>query len=678
MLAYDRGWAALNRLLRTGKSFSGRERNCCFLNLGGGRFADVSAASGLDLIHDGRSLALADWDFDGDEDFFIASRTAPRVTFLRNDVATGNHFLALRLLGTTVNRDAIGARVELYRDGDERPIIKTLYAGNGYLGQSSKWLHFGLGADVSPRKVVVRWPDGKTVETFGELASDHRYVLRQGSARAEPWQPPRPALVLPTDPVPAIDRSDSSRVVVLRPARLPGISVLGDDGVTATLDLTSRGKPTVVNVWATWCKPCLVEMKAWGEAKSRFAEAGLDVVALCVDDPTEDRTADLAKAKAAAERLGFPFTVALPDKSAVVALDAVQRAFSGAQRPLPVPASFLVDAEGRIAAIYRGPVEVEQLLADVKICGGGSAEIVAAAVPFPGPWHDPPEPTAATTVAWEFIQAGQAGLAERYLADLSSIYEAGLARAEGDRERWRASSQLAGVLETLGRLAFDRKDAQEAAAKYLRSLELAPKQRHVHLELARTYAALGEKQKVAEQIDAALAIKRDDPENLVRLAMLKTELGDPNAGALLLRESLAIQPNASDYALLARALLAAGQSSDAVDAFRHALELRPNWPPAMNDLAWVLATSADAASRNGEQAVALAEKLSAMSDTESPSRLDTLAAAYAETGRFDDAVAAAEKALRMAEESGNAALAERLTNRLEGYRAKQPYRDAPK
>ena len=93
--SYDKAWSALNRLLRSGRSFSGHERNCCFLNIGQPRFADVSATVGLDQMDDGRALALTDWDYDGDLDLWITNHSAPRVRFLRNDVADGHHFLAV-------------------------------------------------------------------------------------------------------------------------------------------------------------------------------------------------------------------------------------------------------------------------------------------------------------------------------------------------------------------------------------------------------------------------------------------------------------------------------------------------------------------------------------------------------------------------------------------------------
>ena len=71
--------------IRTGASFSGRERNCAFLNLGGSSFADGSAALGLDLKQDSRGLAVCDWDHDGDLDLWLTNRTAPRAQLIQNE-----------------------------------------------------------------------------------------------------------------------------------------------------------------------------------------------------------------------------------------------------------------------------------------------------------------------------------------------------------------------------------------------------------------------------------------------------------------------------------------------------------------------------------------------------------------------------------------------------------------
>ena len=83
-------------MLRQGKSFSGGERNCVYLNTGGTRFANVSAVSGLDFDDDCRAIAATDWDHDGDIDLWLANRTGPRLRLMRNDTV-GNHFIAVKL-----------------------------------------------------------------------------------------------------------------------------------------------------------------------------------------------------------------------------------------------------------------------------------------------------------------------------------------------------------------------------------------------------------------------------------------------------------------------------------------------------------------------------------------------------------------------------------------------------
>ena len=168
-------------LIKSGRAFSGHERNCCFLNTGVARFANISAISGFDFPDDGRALALTDWDQDGDLDVWVGNRSGPQVRFLNNETNNGHHYLAVRLEGRECNRDAIGARVEVVAKGggrgergerrgpnthlstfDPQPqtLIKTLRAGDSYLGQSTKWLHFGLGDVDEIDELVVVWPGG--------------------------------------------------------------------------------------------------------------------------------------------------------------------------------------------------------------------------------------------------------------------------------------------------------------------------------------------------------------------------------------------------------------------------------------------------------------------------------------------------------------------------------------
>jgi hypothetical protein len=108
---YRDGWRAVNTLIRSDGSWSGRERKNCYRNLGNGRFEDVSFVSGLDLPDDGRSWVTLDIDSDGALDLVMSFRTGPRVRVFRN--AGGGRARVFQLEG---KGGAIGARVTAITD----------------------------------------------------------------------------------------------------------------------------------------------------------------------------------------------------------------------------------------------------------------------------------------------------------------------------------------------------------------------------------------------------------------------------------------------------------------------------------------------------------------------------------------------------------------------------------
>jgi hypothetical protein len=96
----------------------------------------------------------------------------------------------------------------------------------------------------------------------------------------------------------------------------------------------------------------------------------------------------------------------------------------------------------------------------------------------------------------------------------------------------------------------------------------------------------------------------------------------------------------------------------------------------LNNFAWILATERDAKLRNGAQAVDLAERACALNGWKTPLLMGTLAAAYAEAGRFDDAVKMAERAKDKAKEEWLEAVAKRNQELLEYYRQGKPWRES--
>jgi len=125
------------------------------------------------------------------------------------------------------------------------------------------------------------------------------------------------------------------------------------------------------------------------------------------------------------------------------------------------------------------------------------------------------------------------------------------------------------------------------------------------------------------------------------------------------------------------AFLAQGNGGEAAREYVQAINLQPNFPNALNDLAWLLATDPQQRVRNAAQAVKLAEKACILTRGTQPQMLGTLAAAYAAAGRWDDAVATAQKAHDVAEKLGDKALAAQNLKLKELYRGRHPYTEKP-
>jgi hypothetical protein len=153
-----------------------------FLNAGGGTFRDVAAeaGSGFATPRVGRGLACGDFDGDGDVDLLMTTNSGPAVLF-RNDIRSGNRSLRLRLVGTTSNRDAIGASIRIFHGGTSQTrMVKT---GSSYLSQSELPVTFGLGKRDQVDRVVISWPSGKTEEFKNVAAGSYTCTEGRGIAR---------------------------------------------------------------------------------------------------------------------------------------------------------------------------------------------------------------------------------------------------------------------------------------------------------------------------------------------------------------------------------------------------------------------------------------------------------------------------------------------------------------
>jgi hypothetical protein len=158
-----------------------RERRFLYLNLGKGKFRDVSAASGpgLQEPQSGRGLAVADLWNDGRLSA-VVNNLSDKPMLLVNEAKNSNHWLGLKLVGTVSNTSAIGARVTLM--GSKRRWVDEVRSGSSYNSSSDLRLHFGLGSESGLKGIQVRWPNGKT-ESFAAPTVDRVVTLVEGSSK---------------------------------------------------------------------------------------------------------------------------------------------------------------------------------------------------------------------------------------------------------------------------------------------------------------------------------------------------------------------------------------------------------------------------------------------------------------------------------------------------------------
>ena len=646
-------------MLERGRSLSGYERNCAFLNTGQTRFADVSAASGLDTLDDGRGVALVDWDFDGKIDMWTSNRTAPWVRLLHNRSETGHHYLALNLRGIGLNRDAIGARVEVRLGGTEpRSLHKAIRAGDGFVAQSSKWLLFGLGTNEVIDSVVVRWPNGDS-DAYRGLVADHHYHLTKSDPSPQQWDPPRTPRFHIETPAPA-KRGGSSRIFFSSFLPMPRADYLGLDGAPRPL-WEDTERPRVINLWASWCAPCMAELRQWSQARDRLLDH-VDVVALNVEGIDKTSDVSLEGVRAALSKFDFSLGAGVATPETLEVLEAAVSAQVDKPLPLAIPSSILLDSEGRIAIIYRGPVDVDQFLEELKLIDGTPKELRNRASHFPGRWIEAPPPSDPTILLQSFVMAGRTTAAERYLGDWAE-------REGSGKSLLDAYYLVADANRMLGK-------HEQAANLYRKALEFNERQPRVNVDLAICLMRLRRHEEAIEYLEKSLA---GDPGNadtrkrlLLALARLQrfAEMEEQAGHLVRMDESDAIA-----RLHLAHALKKQQRHVDALAQYQKCVEQQPNLMVARNDLAWILSTCADDEIRDGEKALELAQGICSDTNFQHPALLDTLAAAQAEVGRFDEAVRTLQSALQLAEKTGDSRLVPILQQHLQLYQQQMPLRE---
>jgi tetratricopeptide (TPR) repeat protein len=181
------------------------------------------------------------------------------------------------------------------------------------------------------------------------------------------------------------------------------------------------------------------------------------------------------------------------------------------------------------------------------------------------------------------------------------------------------------------------------------------------------------------EFQKALAVLPDDTPIRNNLGKALLAKGQQRAAMIQFQKVLENNPlDAKANYYLGIVLFQTGWVDKAMAHFQKALESQPDFTDAWDSLdhtAWLLATSPEASVRNGPKALALARQLARLSGGNNLAKLDTLAAAYAETGQFPEAIDAAQQALALALSQNNTALASTLRQHIKLFQAGVPLRD---
>jgi tetratricopeptide (TPR) repeat protein len=219
---------------------------------------------------------------------------------------------------------------------------------------------------------------------------------------------------------------------------------------------------------------------------------------------------------------------------------------------------------------------------------------------------------------------------------------------------------------------------EEAIAQFRHSLQIQPGYAKAHLNLGDALLRQGRTDEAVASLQQALALQPNYAKAHYDLANVWFDQGRMDDAVAHYRMAIAADPEFVDaHFNLGNALLNTGHPTEAIAEYRQTLALNPNYGAALNNLAWALATSPQAGLRDGAAALALAIKGEQLTGGKNPLLLRTLAAAYAETGKYGMAAATAQRALELATEQKNDALTAALQSEAKLYQSGAPLRNAP-
>ena len=608
---YEQGWNAINELIRADGTWSGYERNVLYVNNRDGTFSDVSGASGLDFLEDGRSFALADFDHDGRQEMFLKNRNGPQLRIVKTVVQDLPPSIAFRLRGVKSNRDGIGAVVTV--ETERHRMTRCLQAGSGFLAQHSKEIFFGLGDANDPVRASIRWPSG-LVQELHDLPVNHRISVEEGSeaVRMEPFKP-RPHGLMPLSLAGSAGSAQAESMYedaqtteslpatvetwLLAPVAAPDFSLADLKGQTQALT-TLRGRPVLLNFWTAASSACKKDLEVFSRFHTSWTNDGLHLLTVNVDDSVDG------------ERR-FPFPTLRGSEEVTGVYNILYRHLFDRHRDLDLPTSFLIDAGGDIVKVYQGPVDPDRIEQDFRNIPRSTATRMAKALPFPGVTDATEFNRNYLSYGSVFFQLGfyeQARASfERALRDdpssaealygIGSVYLQQQNNAKA-REYFERTVKLAAsypdtlpnAWNNLGLLATREGSTTEAIRYFQEALKLSPDHLIALNNLGNAYRKQKQWDDARRTLEHAVAVGPQDAEANYSLGMVFAQFNDSDRAYELLQRALALRP-AYPEALnnLGILYLRTQRRDQAVASFEQCIRVAPAFDQAYLNLARVYA-----------------------------------------------------------------------------------------
>lgn len=557
---YERGWGAINELIRSDSTWNGHERNVFFANNRDGTFSDVSGVVGLDFREDSRTFALSDLDGDGRIEIVLKNRNAPQVRILRLATDKTGNAVAFRLRGQKSNRDAIGAAVTVHAG----PLKQTKYvqAGSGFLCQHTKELFFGVGEYQGTIEATVQWPSGQN-ETFRGLPVNHRVELTEGNPtfRARPFaSAPQPWTNADT-PAPQETLPSFVATWLVEPVKAPDFSLSDLEGNPWQLS-SFRDHFLLLNFWTTNAQ-CVDQLQRLGVTRSDLAKKELRVVAVNLNDPSDPATVRKALGN---EDPRFPILLATQEVAGIY--NIVYRYMFDRHRDLSLPISFLIDEAGQIVKVYQGIVGAEQVLQDVANTPRTSEERFRKAIPFPGTLFQDVFQRNSFTYGIAFFQHG-------FLDQATESFKEVIANRPDDAEAYY----------NLGTLCLRRNDLAEAQQYLEQAVKLRPNYADAWNNLGTVAAQKGNNSEAIENFQQSLKLRPAYATALLNLGNVYRKQQNFDESEKLLKRALDAEPKNAEISYSLGMLYArTNQSEKALQSLEAAIRLRPNYPDALNNL----------------------------------------------------------------------------------------------